>query len=120
MTPLLATRTDGSFAFTLGTPGGDSQTQSLLQIINNIGLFGMTPQAAIEAPRFRSNSGLSLSLEDRMTPQVVADLQALGHDVSLVSGWTATFGGAQMIMRVPTGTLVAAADPRREAYALAY
>ena len=120
LTPLLATQADGSFAFTLGTPGGDSQTQSLLQIMNNMGLFGMTPQAAIEAPRFRSNSGLSLSLEDRVGPEVVAELRALGHDVALVSGWTATFGGAQMILREGNGTLVAAADPRREAYALAY
>ncbi|NNM34640.1 MAG: gamma-glutamyltransferase [Gemmatimonadetes bacterium] len=120
LTPLLATRTDGGFAFTLGTPGGDSQTQSLLQIMNNMELFGMTPQAAIEAPRFRSNAGLSLAIEDRVAPEVVAELRELGHEVSLVAGWTATFGGAQMILMAPSGTLVAAADPRREAYALAY
>ena len=62
LTPLMALR-ENQLAFTLGTPGGDSQTQSLIQIINNLLLFGMTPQEAIEAPRFRSYPGLDVSIE---------------------------------------------------------
>ncbi len=121
LTPLLATAPGGEFAFTLGTPGGDGQTQSLMQIVNNLLLFGMTPQQAIEAPRFRSYPGLRLEVEDRVPVSVREQLAALGHDVSVVSGWTAAFGGAQMILvDGPGGTLVAAADPRREAYALAH
>lgn len=121
LTPILATARDGALAFTLGTPGGDSQVQSLIQIMNNRSLFGMTPQAAIEAPRFRSYGGLVVDVEDRMPPDVLAALEARGHQVRVVHGWTATFGGAQMIVVERDGeTLVAAADPRREAYALAY
>ena len=120
LTPMMALRGE-DFAFTIGTPGGDSQTQTLLQIVHNMVLFGMTPQRAIEAPRFRSNSGLSVSIEDRIRVDVRASLTALGHRIGAVEGWTATFGGAQMIFYDPeTGTLAAAADPRREAYALAY
>lgn len=121
LTPILATTPDGAMAFTLGTPGGDSQVQSLIQVMNNRSLFGMTPQAAIEAPRFRSYGGLAVDVEDRMPPDVLASLEARGHQVRVVHGWTATFGGAQMIVVERDGeTLVAAADPRREAYALAY
>ena len=121
LTPVLATTPDGALAFTLGTPGGDSQVQSLIQIMNNRSLFGMTPQAAIEAPRFRSYEGLAVAVEDRMSPDVRSALEALGHQVRVVHGWTATFGGAQMIVADhENGTLTAAADPRREAYALAY
>lgn len=120
LTPMMALRADGAFAFTLGTPGGDSQPQSLLQIVNNMVHFGMTPQAAIEAPRFRSYGGLRVAVEDRFTPAVLARLGELGHDIDVVHGWTATFGGAQMIFRDPNGTLTAASDPRREAYAIAY
>jgi gamma-glutamyltranspeptidase/glutathione hydrolase len=81
----------------------------------------MTPQEAVEAPRFRSRSGLSLALEDRIPPLIRSELAALGHEIQVISGWTATFGGAQMIFREPgSGTLTAAADPRREAYAVAY
>ena len=120
LTPMMALR-DDDFAFTIGTPGGDSQTQTLLQIVHNMVIFGMTPQQAIEAPRFRSQGGLSVAIEDRVPPQVRARLTALGHILSPVGGWTATFGGAQMIFYDPeTRTLTAAADPRREAYALAY
>ena len=120
LTPMMAVHGDGSFAFTLGTPGGDSQPQSLLQIVNNLVLFGMTPQAAIEAPRFRSYGGLRVAFEDRVSASVLGDLGELGHEVEVVNGWTATFGGAQMIVRDRDGTLTAASDPRREAYAIAY
>ncbi len=120
LTPMMALQ-DGKFAFTLGTPGGDSQTQSLIQILNNLLMFGMTPQEAIEAPRFRSNSGENLSIEDRVPASVQGELTARGHDLHVVHGWTDTFGGAQMILWEPQyGTLTVASDPRREAYGLAY
>ena len=120
LTPMMALHPDGTFAFTLGTPGGDSQPQSLLQIVNNLVHFGMTPQAAIEAPRFRSYNGLRVAFEDRFPAAVLDELVKLGHDVDVVHGWTATFGGAQMILRDRDGTLTAASDPRREAYAIAW
>ena len=112
---------NGELAFTLGTPGGDSQPQTLLQIVHNIFLFDMTPQQAIEAPRFRSSGGVSVAIEDRVSAEVLSELAGLGHNLQLIKGWTATFGGAQMIHHDPTtGVLTAAADPRREAYSLAY
>jgi gamma-glutamyltranspeptidase/glutathione hydrolase len=121
LSPMMVLHEDGSFAFTLGTPGGDSQPQSLIQIVNNVLMFGMTPQQAIEAPRFRSMGGVRVSLENRVSLATAEALVALGHELELVDGWTATFGGAQMIMwDSSTGVLSAAADPRREAYALAY
>ncbi|MXV95819.1 MAG: gamma-glutamyltransferase [Gemmatimonadetes bacterium] len=120
LTPMMALHGDGSFAFTLGTPGGDSQPQSLLQIVNNYLLFDMTPQAAIEAPRFRSYNGVRVDFEDRFGAAVLGELGTLGHEAGVVHGWTATFGGAHMIVRDREGTLTAASDPRREAYAIAY
>lgn len=114
LSPLMALR-DGALAFTVGTPGGDSQPQTLLQVVNNLLLFGMTPQAAIEAPRFRAEG--SLAVEHRVPASVRDGLGALGHTVRVVQGWTATFGGAQMIrVEEASGTLVVASDPRREAY----
>lgn len=121
LSPVMALYPDGEFAFTLGTPGGDSQTQTIIQITQNMLMFGMTPQQAIEAPRFRSLGGVSLAIEDRIAEEVLLGLRERGHGIDLVEGWTATFGGAQMIHHNPaTGVLTAAADPRREAYSLAY
>jgi len=51
---------------------------------------------------------------------VLGHLGELGHEIEVVHGWTATFGGAQMIVRDRDGTLTAASDPRREAYAITY
>jgi gamma-glutamyltranspeptidase/glutathione hydrolase len=120
LTPLMALNADGSLAFTLGTPGGDSQIQSLTQIVNNVFLFGMTPQAAIEAPRFRSYNSLRVDFEDRIPADVLSGLSERGHEPRVVHGWTETFGGAQMILVEPSGTLTVGADPRREAYGMAY
>ena len=38
----------------MSTPGGDNQDQALLQVFLNIVEFGMTPQEAVEAPRFQT------------------------------------------------------------------
>lgn len=121
LSPTMALHPDGSLAFALGTPGGDGQTQTVLQVAHNLLLFGMTPQQAVEAPRFRSSGGAAVAVENRMDRAALAGLEALGHRLDVVDGWTATFGGAQMIRRDPlTGTLTTAADPRREAYAIAW
>jgi gamma-glutamyltranspeptidase/glutathione hydrolase len=120
LTPLMALQGD-ELAFTLGTPGGDGQTQSLIQIINNLLLFGMTPQEAIEAPRFRSYPGLDVAIEGRIPDIALEELRRRGHVLRVVGGWTATFGGAQMILvDGETGILTVGSDPRREAYGMAY
>lgn len=121
LTPVLITEASGDLVMTLGTPGGDSQTQSLLQVFNNVYLFGMTPQQAIEAPRYRSYNGLRVAVESRIDPAVRRELISRGHDLSVIDGWTSTFGGVQMILVDPvSGVLRTGADPRREAYGIAY
>ena len=71
----------------------------------------LTPQQAIEAPRFRSLSGLRLAIEDRVSEEALLDLRKRGHLLNLVEGWTATFGGALGHHDPETGVLTAAADP---------
>jgi len=45
---------NGSPLMVIGCIGGDQQTQGLLQILTNIIDLGMSPQEAIDAPRWRS------------------------------------------------------------------
>ncbi|HET7275813.1 MAG TPA: gamma-glutamyltransferase [Longimicrobiaceae bacterium] len=121
LTPVLVTDRDGDLVMTLGTPGGDSQTQSLLQVFNNLYLFGMTPQQAIEAPRYRSYNGLRVAVESRLPVPIRRELESRGHDIRVIDGWTSTFGGVQMILVDSiSGALRTGADPRREAYGIAY
>jgi gamma-glutamyltranspeptidase len=121
LTPALVTDESGRLIMTMGTPGGHGQPQFLTQVYHAILTFGMSPQQAVEAPRFISNAGRRVSIENRVAPEVVAALRQRGHEVTMADGWTATFGGVQIILRDPlTGALRAGADPRREGYAIAY
>ena len=83
---------DGQPFMTLGTPGGDSQPQSNLQVFNNIVDFGMNVQEAVEAPRFcgysfprspwpHSEYPNLLELEDRIPSHVADSLRDKGHEV---------------------------------------
>jgi gamma-glutamyltranspeptidase/glutathione hydrolase len=120
LTPMLVT--DGAgLRMTIGTPGGHGQPQFLTQVYQNIFAFGMTPQQAVEAPRFIHNEGVRTQIEDRVPEAVRSALGARGHQLSPVTGWTATLGGVQIILIDPaSGARRTGADPRREAYAIAW
>ncbi len=45
---------DGKPYLAISTPGGDNQDQAMLQVLLNIIDFGMSPQEAVEAPRFQT------------------------------------------------------------------
>ena len=121
---------DGEFVMPFGTPGGDVQCQAMLQVLLNILLFGMNPQAAVEAPRFATYSFPNpfaphdvypgrLNLEGRIASQTQAELSALGHDVSMWPEWSPLAGAVCLIFQdLERATLAGAADPRRPAMAV--
>jgi len=105
---------------TFGTPGGDGQTQTLLQVLHNIRFFGMSPQQAIDAPRIRRLPNGALAVEEAIPVEVRDALRERGYSVLTRTGLTAEFGGAQAILIDPDGQLTAGADRRREGWSLAY
>jgi gamma-glutamyltranspeptidase / glutathione hydrolase len=117
--PAMVLRADGSLMMVVGTPGGDGQPQTLVQVITNIVQFGLTPQQAVEAPRFRWYGRERVGVEPGIGADVREALTRRGHQVTLQEP-SEEFGGAQVIMLTPTGGRVAGADPRREAYAIAW
>jgi gamma-glutamyltranspeptidase len=120
LSPAMVLNTDGSLFMVLGTPGSDGQTQTQLQVFNNIVLFGMTPQRAVEAPRWRSWENGRLQVEDGVPEDVRDALRAMGHDVRVQRGQSSDLGGAQVILLTPAGARAVGADPRREAYGIAW
>jgi gamma-glutamyltranspeptidase len=120
LAPGMALREDGSLAMVFGTPGGDGQTQTLMQVFNNIVLFGMTPQQAVAAPRWRSWEDGGLQVEDAVPADVRQRLGVLGHTVRVQPGTSADLGGAQIILVTAAGVRIVGADPRREAYGIAW
>jgi gamma-glutamyltranspeptidase / glutathione hydrolase len=120
LAPGMVLNGDGSLRMVLGTPGSDGQTQTLLQVVNNIVLFGMTPQRAVEAPRWRWWPGDRLQVEEGIAEAVRDALVEAGRDLRLQRGMSGELGGAQVIVVSPAGVKSIGADPRREAYGIAW
>ena len=89
--PALALK-DGKPFMCFGTPGGDVQSQSMLQVFLNVTQFGMQVQQAVEAQRFSSanfpNSFAPhdyfpgrLCIEEDMPNGVIEEMRRRGHDV---------------------------------------
>ena len=80
-----------------GVMGGFMQPQGHLQVVMNMIDFNMNPQAALDAPRFRWDEGLKVSLETYFDIEIVEGLKAKGHDITIdpVSGG---FGRGQIIL----------------------
>jgi gamma-glutamyltranspeptidase/glutathione hydrolase len=116
---LMVTNADG-FEMAVGTPGGGGQPQFVVQGVIQSMIFGLSPQQAVEAPRFRAGNGAELALESRLPQSTMDAMAARGHEVSVTQGWTAEYGSLQMIQKLPNGILRPGADMRREASAMAY
>jgi gamma-glutamyltranspeptidase len=120
LAPSMVLNGDNSLFMVLGTPGSDGQTQTLLQVFNNIVLFGMTAQRAVEAPRWRSWDDGRLQVEEGISEDIRQRLGAFGHSLRVQEGMSAELGGAQVILVTPAGARAVGADPRREAYGIAW
>ena len=115
-----------------GTPGGDVQTQAMLQAFLNIFVWGMDPQSAVEAPRFATYSFPSsdlphdyipglLKIESRVDDRVGDALSALGHKVEWWPDIVWKAGSVCAIQKdLRTGLMTAGADNRRSAYAVGW
>jgi gamma-glutamyltranspeptidase/glutathione hydrolase len=117
----------GDFFVAGGSPGADDQPQTNLQVLHNLLDLGMDPQSAVEMPRWSHQPGTpprdklpeQLRIEQGFDQDVIEALRRKGHKVSVVDRWS--FGSAKVIAKDPeTGTWMAGADPRREAYALSW
>jgi gamma-glutamyltranspeptidase/glutathione hydrolase len=127
--PAIAVRDDGS-VLPFGCPGGDAQVQAMLQFVLNVFHFRMELQEAINAPRFASWSFPNsfapfdylpgrLSLESRIDPEVIDELDRLGHDVEVWPRFTREAAAVEAILLDrSTGFLHAGADPRQPASAI--
>ena len=115
-----------------GSPGGDQQTQVMLQVFLNMHVFAMDPQSAVEAPRFGSVSFPNsfspheyrpgvLELEESISRSVATELAALGHTIEWRPGadWPQT-GVCAVRLDTQTGLLCGAADRRRMSYAVGW
>ncbi len=136
LSPTVVTGPGGELRTVVGTMGGDSQPQILLQLLARLLGAGESPGQAMHAGRFRlgppvGQAGLddgfstwrdggrvSVRLEGHVPTGWAAGLEARGHTVIDEGAYSDAFGHAQLI-DVRDGVLWGASDPRSAAGAAA-
>ncbi len=124
LAPAVVTRPDGDLRAVIGTMGGDTQPQILLQLLTRLLLNGKSAGSSIGAPRWAlrqpDSSGFDtwrdadrtvVTIELEAEDDWAEGLRDRGHTVEVADGITGTFGHAQVVEVTDTG-LAGAADPR--------
>jgi len=130
LTPTIVTR-DGAPFLAIGTPGGDSQDQQILQVLLNVIDYGLPLQAAVDSARFNTLSIQSsfsdhridpgvLEVERGIDPSVRDALTARGHRLRLYPVASYPTGIVAAGVDPATGALRGAADVRRERSIIAW
>ena len=123
LAPALVTRPDGSLRAVLGTMGGDSQPQILLQVLARLLVQRASPGRAVGAGRWALGSGGGfetwagggpghIALEAHAPTAWDAGLVARGHDVRRASQAIDHGFGHTQVVEAVDGVLAGVADPR--------
>ncbi len=119
MTPTIVINPAGQTELITGTPGGSTIITTIFQIVTNHIDFQMPVQTSVDAPRFHHQHLPDVIRFEKggLPDSVVAQLRALGHDVSERSG---SSGNVESIYIAPDGTRFGGADPRRDSKAMGH
>jgi gamma-glutamyltranspeptidase/glutathione hydrolase len=121
----------GRLELVCGTPGGDTQVQTNLQIVTSVFDYGLNVAEAIDGPRWTHNQrgtnsftelrdASSLWIEDRVGEAVIEGLTNRGHPVELTGNWGGAGSEGAAQVDLDNNTMSAASDPRREGDALVW
>lgn len=119
----------GKLWMSFGTPGGDVQSQAMIQFFLNVIVFGMDPQKAVEVPRFRSVNWPDsfsphsyrpggIELEESLYAKVSDSLKTMGYKVYKKGHLDNDFGSVCAVLNdAKSKKLIGVADPREESWA---
>ena len=118
MTPTFLLR-EGKLFLVIGSPGGPTIINTVLQVIVNVVDFGLTIQEAIDAPRFHHQwlpDELRMEIHG-FSEDVTKALESRGHRLALLG----LMGDAEGIMLEPkSGMRLGASDPRGDGQTIGY
>jgi gamma-glutamyltranspeptidase/glutathione hydrolase len=119
MTPTILVR-DGKPFLVLGAPGGSRIINGVLQVILNVVDFHMNVQDAVDWPRFHHQwMPDQLYLEKGISPDTVAILRAMGHQIAPYETTNPVVARVEAILN-DQGWLQGGADGRGESKAEGY
>jgi gamma-glutamyltranspeptidase/glutathione hydrolase len=107
---------DGQPQATFGIMGGPIQPPGHVQALVRMLDYRMNPQAAIDAPRWKLEGGVTVDLEPSASPQLRAGLAALGHRMETRKDSYMDFGAGQCAWRMDGG-YACGSDSRRDGQA---
>ncbi|MFX0095823.1 MAG: gamma-glutamyltransferase family protein [Candidatus Hodarchaeota archaeon] len=106
------------FQGVFGIMGGSHQAQAHAQFVSNIVDYRMSPQEALEYPRFHhEQEPNTLALENGIPSNIQGKLRKRGHN--LIHESMANFGGGQAIFAM-NGVWIAGSDPRKDGQAAGF
>lgn len=111
---------DGKPFAVLGTPGGIRIISSMVQVISKIIDHGMSLEDAVASPRIGDDQRDLLIYESRIPADTIAELEKKGHPTQAYDDWHRIMGSVNGCMFLEDGTLVGAADPRRDGLAVGF
>lgn len=133
VTPAALIGISGNDSWGIACPGGDVIVQAMAQVAWKVSQ-GLSLQQAVEAPRIAAFNAPSafhphpsadrlVYAESRLGDQEIAKLREHGHNVIVWPEYEFDAGSVQTVMSKTNShgerALLAAADPRRSAYAIA-
>ena len=123
---------DGELHASFGVMGGYMQPQGHLQMLVNMVSLGMSPQQALDMPRWALSGphtdlgagepGGRVMIEEGWEYDSLAEMARRGHQLIPVNGsGRGGFGGGQIIVRDPeSGVLTGGSDPRKDGCAVGW
>ena len=112
---------EGKPFMVVGSPGAARIPATIVTLIVNAVDYKLDAEKTDSAPRFLcQKSDQYLSLESRFSTETQEGMKKKGHQLQLYGEFDLFFGGAQIILVDPSGTLHGCADPRRGGTAMGY
>jgi len=118
LVPAFMSKGDVKIGF--GIMGGFNQAQAHAQFVSNVADFGLDVQEALEAGRFTKTSfdGCDVDVEALVPEKTRSELEALGHEVTVIPPRTGVFGYGQAVMSDGTGVHFGGSEPRHDGEAI--
>jgi gamma-glutamyltranspeptidase/glutathione hydrolase len=115
----------GRLELVCGTPGGDTQVQTNMQVVTSVFDYGLNVAEAIDGPRWthfqaRTDSTYphaernELVIEDRVPEETIEGLRRRGQTVKLNGAFEGNGSEGAIHISPDSGALMAASDPRRD------
>ncbi len=110
---------DGEPVGPFGVMGGFMQPQGHVQVVQNMIDWHLSPQQALDAPRWQWVGGRNVQVEQDFPNHVIRQLQARGHHIMVQPDLTG-MGRGQVIVRDRSGVLCGGTEKRTDGQIMSY